>query len=136
MPDSLVDLESRRAAVQSQIAQLGSAIFEPLIESGKVNELADQKQIAGLKAGLEIPAKDYLKAMRVRTLVQKEVRKLFTQVDVLLAPSRFGPASKISDPLDRRSSDRPLPNAGTGRADSRRQSRRAAGALAALRLRR
>jgi aspartyl-tRNA(Asn)/glutamyl-tRNA(Gln) amidotransferase subunit A len=91
------------------IAAEGSAIFEPLIESGKVNELADQKQIAGLKAGLEIAAKDYLKAMRVRTLVQKELRRLFTQVDVLLAPSRFGPASKISDPLDRRSSDRPLP---------------------------
>jgi aspartyl-tRNA(Asn)/glutamyl-tRNA(Gln) amidotransferase subunit A len=87
-------------AIGTIIAAEGSAIFEPLIESGKVNELADQKQIA---------AKDYLKAMRVRTLVQKELRKLLSQVDVLLAPSRFGPASKVSDPLDRRSSDRPLP---------------------------
>src|SRR5262249_21159393 len=29
-----------------------SEIFEPLIRSGKVDELADQRQIAGLKAGL------------------------------------------------------------------------------------
>ncbi|MDQ6699809.1 MAG: amidase, partial [Acidobacteriota bacterium] len=45
----------------------GAAIFEPLIASGKIDELADAKQAAGLKAGLEIPAKDYLKAMRART---------------------------------------------------------------------
>ena len=89
------------------ISAEGSAIFEPLIASGKVDELADQKQIAGLKAGLEITAKDYLKAMRIRTLVQQEIRKIFAEVDVLLAPSRYGPASKITEPLDRRSSGGP-----------------------------
>ena len=47
------------------------SVFEPLIASGKVDELADQEQIAGLKAGLEIPAKDYLKAMRVRRVAPK-----------------------------------------------------------------
>ena len=87
----------------------GSAIFEPLIQSGKVNDLADQKQIAGLKAGLEIPAKDYLKAMRIRTLIQTAFRDLFADIDVLLAPSRLGPANKITQPLDRPASDRPLP---------------------------
>ena len=45
-----------------------ASIFEPLISSGKVDELADPKQIAGLKAGLEISAQDYLKAMRIRTV--------------------------------------------------------------------
>ena len=87
----------------------GSAIFEPLIQSGKVNDLADQKQIAGLKAGLEIPAKDYLKAMRIRSLIQTAFRDLFADIDVLLAPSRLGPANKITQPLDRPASDRPLP---------------------------
>lgn len=91
------------------ISAEGSAIFESLITSGKVDQLADQKQIAGLKAGLEVPAKDYLKAMRIRTLVQHEIRKIFAEVDVLLAPSRYGPASKVTDPLDRRASDRPVP---------------------------
>jgi aspartyl-tRNA(Asn)/glutamyl-tRNA(Gln) amidotransferase subunit A len=63
-----------------------ASIFEPLITSGKVQQLADAKQIAGLKAALEIPAIDYLKAMRIRTLVRKQIRELFTNVDVLLAP--------------------------------------------------
>src|SRR5690349_15131836 len=48
-----------------------ASIFEPLIASGKVDELADKPQIAGLKASLELPAKDYLKAMRVRRLIQE-----------------------------------------------------------------
>jgi len=89
------------------ISSEGSSVFEKLIASGKVEELADPKQIAGLKAGLEIPAKDYLKAMRIRSIVQKELRKMFTGVDVLLSPSRFGPAPKISEPLDHHSSDQP-----------------------------
>ncbi|MGH9660852.1 MAG: amidase family protein, partial [Bryobacteraceae bacterium] len=83
------------------ISTEGSTIFEPLIRSGKVDDLADKKQIAGLKAGLDIPAREYLRAMRIRGLIQKEFRKLFSDLDVLLAPSRFGPASKIADPLDR-----------------------------------
>lgn len=87
----------------------GSAIFEPLIESGKVDELADQKQIAGLKAGLEIAAKDYLKAMRLRRLAQDALSKFFIDYDVLVSASRFGPASKIEEPLDRRSGERPTP---------------------------
>src|SRR2546427_6360882 len=41
-----------------------TTLFRSLIATGKVEELADPKQIAGLKAGLEISAKDYLKAMR------------------------------------------------------------------------
>src|SRR4029077_732509 len=81
----------------------------PLIQSGKVNELADQKQIAGLKAGLEIPAKEYLKAMRIRSLIQRGFRDVLAEVDVLLAPSRLAPAPKITQPLDRPASDRPLP---------------------------
>src|SRR5579864_9500274 len=83
------------------ISAEGSAIFEPLVASGKADELADAKQIAGLKAGLEIPAKDYLKAMRIRTIVQEKMRRLFGEIDILLSPSRFGPATKISQPLDR-----------------------------------
>jgi aspartyl-tRNA(Asn)/glutamyl-tRNA(Gln) amidotransferase subunit A len=81
----------------------GSAVFEPLISSGHVEELADQKQIAGLKAGLEVLAKDYFQAMRLRRLIQQELRKLFTNFDVLVAPATRGPAPKITEPLDRRS---------------------------------
>jgi aspartyl-tRNA(Asn)/glutamyl-tRNA(Gln) amidotransferase subunit A len=82
------------------ISAEGSAIFEPLIRGGQVEQLADRKQIAGLKAGLDIAAKDYLKAMRIRSLIRKEMQKLFTQVDVLVSPGCFEAATKISDPVD------------------------------------
>ena len=83
------------------IACEAASIFEQLITSGKIDELADQRQAQGLKAGLEIPAKDYLKAMRIRTLVQDALQELFSNVDILVAPARYTPASKITDPLDR-----------------------------------
>jgi aspartyl-tRNA(Asn)/glutamyl-tRNA(Gln) amidotransferase subunit A len=84
------------------IAAEGATVFEPLITSGKVEELADKRQIASLRAGLEIPAKDYLKAMRIRALIQQGLRKLLTGVDVLVSPSTFRIAPKITEPLDRR----------------------------------
>jgi aspartyl-tRNA(Asn)/glutamyl-tRNA(Gln) amidotransferase subunit A len=82
------------------IAAEGSAVFEPLISSGKVEQLADQKQIAGLKAGLEIPAKDYLRAMRIRSMMCDELGKVLSKVDVLVSPSCFSVATKIDAPLD------------------------------------
>lgn len=77
----------------------GASIFQDLIESEKVNQLADKKQIAGLKAALEISSCDYLKAMRVRRLIQLDFRRLLTDIDVLLAPSRYALAPKTSEPL-------------------------------------
>jgi aspartyl-tRNA(Asn)/glutamyl-tRNA(Gln) amidotransferase subunit A len=92
------------------ISSEGSAVFEQLIRGGKVDELADQRQIAGLKAGLEISAADYLKAMRIRGLIQQSFTDLFWNFDVLLVPARPGPAPKISQPLDRPLyGDRPAP---------------------------
>ncbi len=82
------------------IAAEGSTAFADLIESGKVDQLADKKQIAGLRAGLEITAKDYLRAMRVRSVVRSELRKLFSKMDVLVSPSVFGVATKLTERLD------------------------------------
>ena len=78
----------------------GASVFEELIVSGRVDQLADPSQAAGLRASLEIPAKDYLRAMRIRTLIKDKFREMFSGVDLLVAPSRYGPAPKISDPLD------------------------------------
>lgn len=89
-----------REVTSTIILSEGASVFEPLITSEKIDELADPYQIAGLKAALEIPARDYLKAMRIRTLVQQKVRSMFGELDILLAPSR-GPAPKISEPIDR-----------------------------------
>ena len=97
--------------INTIIAAEGSAVFEPLIQSGGVDQLADERQIAGLKAGLQIPAKDYLKAMRIRSLMQQAMGAVFDNVDVLIAPTRSDPAPKITQPLDRRSNNRPAPPA-------------------------
>ena len=92
--------------ISTIIGAEGASAFEPLITSGRVNELVDQEQIAGLKANLEIPAVAYLKAMRVRRLIQEGFSRLFNDVDVLVAPGRLGPATALDQPLDQ---DRPGP---------------------------
>jgi aspartyl-tRNA(Asn)/glutamyl-tRNA(Gln) amidotransferase subunit A len=62
--------------------------------------MADKKQIAGLKAALNITAADYLKAMRIRRQIAVAFRRLLSDVDALLAPTRYGPATKLNEPLD------------------------------------
>ena len=76
-----------------------ASIFEPLISSGHVDELADLSQIAGLKASLEIPAKDYLKAMRIRRLLQTAMQKMWGELDAVIAPARTGVAPKVDQPF-------------------------------------
>jgi aspartyl-tRNA(Asn)/glutamyl-tRNA(Gln) amidotransferase subunit A len=114
------------AVIETIVSAEASAAFELLIESGKVEQLADERQIAGLRAGLEIAAKDYLKAMRIRSLMRAELKKLFMQVDVLVSPSRFGAATKLDEPLDE------PPQSGTGSRPRGLHDLGAAGNLAGL----
>ena len=76
-----------------------ASVFEPLIASGKVDELADPSQIAGLKASLEIPARDYLKAMRLRRMLQEAIQMMWGDLDAVIAPARTGIAPKVDEPL-------------------------------------
>jgi aspartyl-tRNA(Asn)/glutamyl-tRNA(Gln) amidotransferase subunit A len=87
-------------AVMTVIYAEGSTSFAKLIESDEFETLVDAKQKAGLRAGLETPARDYLDAMRVRGLVQSAFREIFREVDVLVAPGRGNPATGIDEPLD------------------------------------
>jgi aspartyl-tRNA(Asn)/glutamyl-tRNA(Gln) amidotransferase subunit A len=77
-----------------------ASIFEPLIRSGKVNDLADQSQIAGLKAALNYSAVDYLKAMRVRAQIKQSFRQLFASVDLIVAPTKLEPPDLSGQPFD------------------------------------
>jgi aspartyl-tRNA(Asn)/glutamyl-tRNA(Gln) amidotransferase subunit A len=88
------------ALVGTIIAGEAGSIFEDLIRSGKVDQLADPHQAAGLKAMLNLPATEYLRAMRVRSLVKQAFRDLFLNCDMLLAPSRLEIAPKASQRLD------------------------------------
>jgi len=95
--------------ISTVISAEAASIFEPLIRSGKVNDLADPHQIAGLKAALGVSATDYLKAMRIRSEMKLAYHKLFSDIDVLLAPTRYGPASKLSEPLNGPGAGGPAP---------------------------
>src|SRR5216683_6691060 len=77
-----------------------ASIFRPFIESGRVNELIDETQKAGLIAALSLPATDYLDAMRIRAEIQDSIAKLFEKYDALVAPSRTAPAPRLDVNFD------------------------------------
>ena len=84
-----------------------ASIFESFIRSGKVDQLADPSQIAGLKAALNYSAVDYLKAMRIRSQIQTALRQLFAGIDVLIAPTHFSPPDRADQPFDENEPKRP-----------------------------
>jgi len=98
---SLPDMPYREVA-GTIIQAEGSAVFEPLISGGQFDQMPDERQKAGLRAGLEMPARDYLRAVRLRRVIQDKLREVFTQVDVILSPSYPGPAAGLDEALDRR----------------------------------
>jgi aspartyl-tRNA(Asn)/glutamyl-tRNA(Gln) amidotransferase subunit A len=89
------------ALVETVIGAEAASIFEDFIRGEKIGQMADAAQAASLKAALEIPAIDYLKAMRIRSLVRAAFRELFYDLDMFLTPSRLAPAPRISDGLGR-----------------------------------
>lgn len=89
----------------------GASVFEKLIRSGQVEQLADADQINGLKAALEFSAVDYLKAMRVRRQIADSFRDLFSEVDVLVAPTRNSVADRADISFEQQHPERRSGNA-------------------------
>jgi aspartyl-tRNA(Asn)/glutamyl-tRNA(Gln) amidotransferase subunit A len=78
------------------------SIFEELVRSGDVKQLADEFQITRMTAAVDVPARDYLKAMRIRSLMKEAWRKFFyDEADVIVAPTRNGGAPSATEPLNR-----------------------------------
>ena len=90
------------AMVATVFGSEGASIFAELVDGGGVDELIDERQKAGLRAANEILARDYLQAMRLRTLLQRDFARLFGDVDVLLTVGRTSTAPQIDQPLDAR----------------------------------
>jgi aspartyl-tRNA(Asn)/glutamyl-tRNA(Gln) amidotransferase subunit A len=85
-----------------------ASIFEQFIRGGRVDQLADQGQIDGLKASLTYSSLDYLKAMRVRAQIQTAMRNFFANaVDLLVAPTRFSLPDRADQPFDETPPKRP-----------------------------
>lgn len=76
-----------------------ASVFEPMIRDGRVDQLADRFQIAGLRAALDLKSTDYLRAQRIRGKMQSELAPLFRKLDILITPSRLETANRIDASL-------------------------------------
>ncbi len=88
------------AVLGTILAGEAGSVFEDFIRSGTVDLLHDARQIAGLKSYLDLPSTDYLRAMRVRSLIQQAMNDLYLDVNLLVTPTRFTVASPLLQPLD------------------------------------
>jgi len=88
------------AAAGAIVTAEGAAAFEGLIRSEKLQELADPYQQAGLIAGLAVPASDYLRALRIRTVAVKALNTLWNDFDALIAPTLLLGATPIATSLN------------------------------------
>jgi aspartyl-tRNA(Asn)/glutamyl-tRNA(Gln) amidotransferase subunit A len=78
----------------------GATIFAELIEGDRFEELVDARQKAGLRAALDIRARDYLQAMRLRVGLSASFAELFKTADVILSAGRTITATPITQALD------------------------------------
>jgi aspartyl-tRNA(Asn)/glutamyl-tRNA(Gln) amidotransferase subunit A len=69
------------------VAVEGASAFDDLIESGRVAELDDPGSRIGGYVNRTFSGTDYVRAQRLRTLLQRKVDALFAKVDVLAAAS-------------------------------------------------
>ena len=86
--------------VQSVYGAEGAEIFAELIEGPRFEELVDARQKSGLRAALDIRARDYLHAMRLRTMLIAAFAGIFQKVDVILSVGRALTATPITQRLD------------------------------------
>ena len=78
----------------------GATIFAELIESDRFEQLVDARQKAGLRAALDIRARDYLQAMRLRVRLAGSFAEIFKTADVILSVGRTITATPIAQALD------------------------------------
>jgi aspartyl-tRNA(Asn)/glutamyl-tRNA(Gln) amidotransferase subunit A len=96
------------------ISAEAAAAFEALLRSGEALKLTDPIAQVGGYAGQQISGPDYLRALRVRAIVQRKVADVFQHVDVLAAPSMATSATPLSMALDSPSFDFDDPLGGIG----------------------
>jgi aspartyl-tRNA(Asn)/glutamyl-tRNA(Gln) amidotransferase subunit A len=77
-----------------------AAAFEDLAKSGKVWEMTADEDRWGLYSPLTIPAKDYINAMRIRAIIQRELDSALTPFDAVVSPTLPSVAYPIDRPWD------------------------------------
>lgn len=89
------------AAAGTIIQVEGCSAFEALIDSGEVSKLVDDQGRLGGYINRQVPASDFLRAMRIRAIVQKKMEALFEKFDLLCSASLPVAATKLSEDLDK-----------------------------------
>jgi aspartyl-tRNA(Asn)/glutamyl-tRNA(Gln) amidotransferase subunit A len=102
------------AAAGTVLSAEAAASFDALLESGRVAQLADPLQQVGGYAARHIPATDYLRALRIRAVLQRKIDELFDKFDVLAAATMPLPSSALDVKLDGKEWDFPDPMGAIG----------------------
>jgi aspartyl-tRNA(Asn)/glutamyl-tRNA(Gln) amidotransferase subunit A len=92
----LPDLPYEAMARTILFAEAASA-FEELVETGTIAELTAPEDRYTAYARDAILAKDYLRALRLRAVVAREVDGVLARLDALVAPGRFTVASRLDE---------------------------------------
>jgi aspartyl-tRNA(Asn)/glutamyl-tRNA(Gln) amidotransferase subunit A len=79
-------------------AEAASA-FEDLVQDGALGELTAPEDRYGLYARDAILAKDYIRALRLRAVVARQVDGILARFDALVAPGRFMVANRLGEPF-------------------------------------
>jgi Asp-tRNA(Asn)/Glu-tRNA(Gln) amidotransferase A subunit family amidase len=77
-------------AIYAVLNAEAGAMFDELTRSGDINQLTDKgpnSRANQLRASRFIPAVEYIRAQRVRTLLLRQMNALFDDIDLFLAPS-------------------------------------------------
>jgi aspartyl-tRNA(Asn)/glutamyl-tRNA(Gln) amidotransferase subunit A len=88
------------AAAGTVISVEGAAAFDSLIESGRVAELTDPLGRIGGYISQQIPASDYMRALRIRSILQRKMDDLLGNFDVIAAASLPVTASPLTANLE------------------------------------
>lgn len=84
--------DAANVILQSEV----SSAFASLIDSGRVGELFDPLGRIGGYVNQTISGADYTSALRVREILQQEMRTIFDSYDVLVAAAQPVPATQLS----------------------------------------
>lgn len=82
-----------------QAAESASAL-EDFVDEGKASELTDRSGLFGPYAGRAVLATEYLKALRLRGLIAKEIDAVLEPYDAMVAPAS-GPAPPVDKEFDK-----------------------------------
>jgi aspartyl-tRNA(Asn)/glutamyl-tRNA(Gln) amidotransferase subunit A len=75
----------------------GASVYEETLRAGA--DLLGKNARTRLETGSLLLATDYLKALRVRTIFQREFAGVMREVDVLVTPTSPGPPQKFDEPV-------------------------------------